>query len=430
MFDYITINEGTYNLLITILLIILFWSVVRFYSRPSIVFKVIMVYILIGFACAILFYSLSQYKWYAFEAKDIKMEPLLYLSILFCIMALPFNFLKIQDIKYIDDFGIEKVLKYFSICLFILSILPFIESFIRLFSINSQSLVAAYEGGEKNSSLFVYYSNQARNYLTFFIVPLFFYFLYKGAACKIYFYYISFALFTSVLLAFTGGGRGTMVNQLNYLVFCYIVFSKFIHPRIKTKIKKMSFIGVGVVITLLLIITLARADFSKNKSNAASLDLITWISLYLGQGPLEFSRQMYPSTVRTEGDNSFPLIKTTLGLKTFKENNERREYWERKQAILNYIFYTVIGDIYSDLGYDDTILFIVFLSIVMSIYIHKCSTEKISMQSIIIISLYFEWVSMGFMNNCFKTYYYQFHIFVTCVILALLSILQRQQRRR
>ena len=137
---------------------------------------------------------------------------------------------------------------------------------------------------------------------------------------------------------------------------------------------------------------------------------------------------MYPSTVRTEGDNSFSLVKTALGMKTFKDNDDRREYWEDKQTIPNFIFYTVIGDVYSDLDFGYTILFCVLISLVFCVFFYKTRFKQMSIQMVVIISLYFEWVTMGFMNNCYKTYYSQFYILITLLINILLSFIQNNRK--
>ena len=385
-----------------------------------------MVYVTIGFVSAILFYCLSQNQWYYFESSDINYEPLLYLIFLFIILVLPFCFIDTSIINKINDNGISSYLNLLATIIFILSILPSIDGLIKLSSLNYSTIVNAYEGENDRGSFLFYYSNQIRNYFKFFISPLLFYYLYKGPAYNKYVKYMAFSLFTTMLLAITGGGRGTLVNELNYLVICYILFKHVLNYGIKKRIKRIGvFVGICAIIGLM-IITFARGNFNTNTaSNQDKEDLITWISLYLGQGPLEFSRQMYPSTVRTEGDNSFSLMKTIMGMKTFKDNDARREYWEGKQTIQNFIFYTVIGDIYSDLGFGYTILFCLFISLILGLYFYKTRHKPLTIQKIVIISIYFEWITMGFMNNCYKTYYQQFFILVTLLILLFLSLKQK-----
>lgn len=425
MFDYIKFDEGSLRILLCVSILCLVWLFLWKKKVTSIVFHVVMGYLVIGFLSALVFYSLSQYQWYSFDQSEIQLGPLLYLTFLFLVMALPFLFLNPGKFDFFYDKGICRCLNGIAVLLAALSVLPFINGLIGLTSLTYDSIVNSYEGNNKldNVNPLVYYSGQFRNYLKFFISPLLFYYLVKGVKFKRYFYCVAFAMMTTVLLSLVGGGRGTMVNEVNYIVICYLMFSGLLSKRMKQKTKRMGFVLLTSVVLCLTVITFARSNYSTSKaSKQQKLDLITWVALYLGQGPLEFSRQMYPSTVRTEGDNSFSLVKATIGLKTFKDNNERREYWENKQTIQNFIFYTVIGDIYSDLGYTNTVIFILLVSLFMCCYFYN--NRKLKIQTVVVSSVYFEWITMGFMTNCYKTYYSQFFILVTIVILMIMRIIQ------
>lgn len=427
MFDYINFDVGALRILVCIIIFLGLWCITKFLNKTSYVFNVVMLYTLVGFISALIFYCLSQNSWYYFNDADINYQPLTYLIILFFVLTLPFGLIKIQKIKYFDDTGILPYLNIIATATFILSIPLFINGLISLSSINYSKIVAAYEGDSGSSSPIVYYSNQARYYLKFFISPLFFYYLYKGHSYKKYFRYMTFALFTTMLTAFTNGSRGTLINELNYLIICYLLFYNLIDLQTKKKIRRIGLIILTCTIVGLTAITFARTGFkSAGASSQEKIGLATVVSLYLGQGPLEFSRQMYPSTIRTEGDNSFSLVKVALGKKTFKDNNERREYWENKQTIQNFIFYTLIGDIYSDLGFIGTIFFCVLISIIFGTYFYRRRDKPLTIQMVVITSIYFEWITMGFMNNCYKTYYQQFYIFITFVILLLLSALKKK----
>ncbi|WP_444325263.1 O-antigen polymerase [Paraprevotella clara] len=429
MFDYIKIDEGANRLLMCILILAICWFLVKWKKRATLPFNVVMVYISVGFVSATVFYCLSQNYWYYFDSKDINLAPLLYLVFLFIVLALPFCMIDLKNIKRIDDTGISPYLNGMATAIFILSILPFIDAVIKLPSLDYSTIVTAYEGEGERSSFLFYYSNQLRNYLKFFISPLLFYYLYKESAYKRYANYMFFAVFTNILLAITSGGRGTMVNDLNYLIICYILFRGLLPPKVKYKIKRIGIIGGMCTVAGLTVITFARNNFdASTASDEDKANIVTGVSLYLGQGPLEFSRNMYPSTVRTEGDNSFSLVKTALGMKTFKDNDDRREYWEDKQTIPNFIFYTVIGDVYSDLDFGYTILFCVLISLVFCVFFYKTRFKPMSIQMVVIISLYFEWVTMGFMNNCYKNYYSQFYILITLLINILLSFIQNNRK--
>ena len=426
MIDFFLTDNGGRNFLMIIALIATLWVIIRKFVRNKILFTLVIAYVVFGFVCAFIFYVLANNMWYAYSQKEISIEPLLYLSLLFVVMCIPFCFFKLNSIQKIDDRYIIKYLKWIAIIAFCSSIFPFFESLIRIFTMSGQGLVNAYEGNDgAGFSLISFFSIRTRNYLHFFITPLLFYFFYKNNMKYSCFMLFSFA--TSLMIDFVSGGRGLLVNDLNYLVFFYAVFRVLLKLELRAKAKRIVLIGFLVVILFLSFITIARFTDGGNVVSAdRRLDLLTWVFLYPGSGPCEFSRQMYSSTVRTDGDNSFAFIKTTLGLKTFKENNKRREYWEGKQSIQNYIFYTVIGDIYSDLGWINTIIIFIILAIIMSIYISRSTSGgSVSVQSLVLVSIYFEWLTMGIMANCYKEYYAQFFIFVTCLICLFFTIKQK-----
>lgn len=432
MIDFFTIDAATTRILFCCIIFNLFVLLMFLLKKATPLFKVVVTYINIGYISACVYYSLSFYRSYiTYTTDDITLEAILYLTFNFIFMCLPFCFLKTRTIKRLDDRGIRNILNGITIILFILSILPFLNNVVRLTTLSQADIVNAYEGKMEETFAPVYWSNQIKNYLQFFIAPLFFYHLSKGKKQKTYLYMISFTLVASAVGNLVGGGRGTLVNSVNYLVVCYVLFRNILTKRQKNVLRKISIAFGAIVFIAITAITFARNNYNTNKaSKTRNIELAIATTLYLGQGPLDFSKQMYPSTVRTDGDNSFSLVKTFLGLKTFKENDDRREYWERKQTIDNYIFYTLIGDIYSDLGYSNTILFFIFISVTMSYYFKRQKKLSITIQTVIAISFYFEWLTMGFMTNCYKTYYAQFFILVTLIFNYILSKYQKYRIKK
>ena len=62
----------------------------------------------------------------------------------------------------------------------------------------------------------------------------------------------------------------------------------------------------------------------------------------------------------------------------------------------------------------------------MSVYFKaKFKKKTFSIQTVIVTSIYFEWITMGFMTNCFKTYYSQFFILFTIILLLGMDFIQR-----
>ena len=378
-------------------------------------------YYVIGLIGSIVFYNVIKTNYMEIPAKDVNLSPLLYYITCSLILMTPFLLIR-GKFDVIGDWGFRRYFIYIAYLLFFLSIVPFCESLIKIPSLSSESLLASYEGQGGGASFITHYCTQAKNYIQFFAIPLFFYFYSRGGREKKYAYYCLFAFAVSIIQSLIGGARGMMINQFNYAVVGYFLFHNTLNDAAKRTIKKTSIIIFVIMLIGLVAITLARFSGPTLLKNS----MPTTISLYVGQGPVEFSRGMWESTVRTEGDNSFSLVKIFTGHHSFKDNNERRLYWEKKQYIPNFIFYTLVGDIYSDLGRVNTVIFSCCCALFMFLLYKKLALERtISVQSSLFVILYYEWITMGMMSNCYKTYYLQFFIFVTVAIIVFMWLCKK-----
>lgn len=240
---------------------------------------------------------------------------------------------------------------------------------------------------------------------------------------------IIFCIISTTLHSLVGGGRGTLVNYCNYIIFFYFIYKNQLKSSIKKILNRTIIIVSFILIISLSIITWSRYSTFETKNNVKD-GLVTWVSLYIGEGPLAFSGQMWDSKVRTKGDNSFSFAKSLLGLKTFKSNAERREYWERLQDIPNTIFYTIVGDIYSDLDKTYTVIFFTTLTLLVIHFIKKRKRKGWRVQDLVLLQIYYELVTMGIMNFCFKNYNPQFLICLTIVQTLIINNIQKKQTAR
>lgn len=62
--------------------------------------------------------------------------------------------------------------------------------------------------------------------------------------------------------------------------------------------------------------TFARYSMSEG---AQTVSMLGWISLYAGEGTLNFNQNMWHTQAFTEGDNCFAFIKYILGMDTFTD---------------------------------------------------------------------------------------------------------------
>lgn len=413
------INPVLYLLVLALLFIILIF---RF--RHKTIFKTVLLYGAVGFVGAATYYILIVYVLQRYsDYQNITVQPLLYLFSLFIIMFMPFNRLNISESNILNSYKLIKIFKTICLASSLLSAILLVTDISKLSSYNMASFADVYENREIDTRNYIYYINQLKYYISYFLIPLFFYFLRLGSKYKLYVFCAAFSIMASLIHQFTEGGRGTIVNYVNYIVFFYIIYYKLLKSEIQKILKRVTIIISTVLVFSLSIITWSRySTFETNEELIPGL--ASWVTLYVGEGPLAYSAYMWNSTVRTEGDNSFSFVKNLLGYNTFKDNFQRRTYWEAKQKIPNYIFYTVIGDVHSDIGPFFTALFFLFLALFVLHFIKKRNKKGWRLQDLVILQLYFEFVTMGVMCNCYKTYDSQWLIvctIITCMILNLVE---------
>lgn len=411
-----------YLLTIVVLFTIL---IARFWHKRM--FRVVLFYGIGAFIGATIYYTLIVYVLQKdTDYINIEIGPLFYLFSIFIIMFIPFKKLNVSFDNLSENTCLITVFKKICIVSAILSFILFIIDIITLRTYSISSFASVYENRKIESKNIVYYIGQLKYYISYFVIPLFFYFLRKGRSYKFYILCSAFSFLSSLVHQLTLGGRGTIVNYINYAVFFYVIYNKLIVYDLRNKLKKITIILFAMLVVSLSIITWSRySTFETNEDT--TIGLASWVALYIGEGPLAYSTYMWNTEVLTEGDNSFSFVKNLLGYDTFKDNFERRLFWEVRQKIPNYIFYTVVGDIHSDIGPFLTVLFFVLLAWIVSNFIKKRNKMGWRLQDFVLLQLYFEFVTMGVMVNCYKTYDSQWQIVCTIILCVVLNMLERNK---
>lgn len=401
-------------------------TIILLYHRKQYqMYRITLSYYLIAILGSIVYYYMLTFVIQKeHDYRNIELVPLLFLLCNILILCYPFKILDKKPINKIESRGLSIIFERTAIFLGVVSIIPFITDLIQLSSFNISSFADSYENTERNKDL-IYYFSQLKYYLYFWQIPLFFYLISTPRRNKLALIAIIFCIMSTILHSLVGGGRGTLVNYCNYIVFFYFIYKEHLEVTIKRILNKVILTAGFLLITSLSIITWSRYSTFETESSVKD-GLVTWVSLYIGEGPLAFSGQMWDSKVRTKGDNSFSLAKSILGLRTFKSNAERREYWERLQDIPNTIFYTIIGDIYSDLGKAYTIIFFIVFTIIVTRFIKKRQKRGWRVQDLVLLQIYYELVTMGIMNFCFKNYDPQFLICFTIIQVLIVNNIQKK----
>lgn len=361
---------------------------------------------------------------------SITLIPYLYFGICFLISIYPISRFNTSCLKHIR-IGNVKFLNFLIIFLASISVLPFLENLIHLFysytgGNNESVLVDLYKekmGADFDRDEYVtwlssvgFLFNKITLKFKYINLLLLFYYLIKEKPNKFILVGLLMLVFNPILFSLSMAGRGPSVFFLLYAAFFVVLFKNTIPVNIYKKIVQIGLIIIVVTILGLSILTISRF----NQSSLGSETVFAWISVYLGEGIVDFNEYMWNIETYTEGDNSFAFIKNMLGFETFIDYLERREYWSASVTGISPLrFYTYIGDWFSDLGPYFTLLLIVIFSFFMrSITSNKASISFISLY--LFVSFY-QMILCGFTFYPYKTYQDSSNLFFNLIICGIIS---------
>lgn len=225
-------------------------------------------------------------------------------------------------------------------------------------------------------------------------------------------------LLSSLLVSYTCAARVGMVKSILYFIILLLLFKNSLSRSIFKKITMTLFACSLVIILLLSYITLSRFGDSK-------MDILSWLSLYAGEGCMRFSEYAWNISDTTNGDTNFSLIKSIFGFDTFTDSIERRDYYNMRLHVPTHIFYTFIGDLYFDLGLVGTFIFVCLFSYTTHVLIKNILLKKsISILSVFVISYIALLIVLGFTYNISKTFESQVKFVVIIIILLLINNLK------
>lgn len=212
--------------------------------------------------------------------------------------------------------------------------------------------------------------------------------------------------------------RFALMTDVLYLAFVYLLFSSINSFTDKiSKIIKKVFVFTGCLFSLG-IITITLQRFSEDM-NAKGIDYT--LELYMGEGMCNFSGDMWNMPNTTDGANCFgAFISKWNGMDNIGRNYLHLEGIVHRR--MN-VFYTFIGDYYTDFGRYLTVLFVILITIITSI-LTKCY-KTISLKPIIILAMYVKVLIIGI---TYWTYLnYTFEIIGSLVTAIAFSIISRNK---
>lgn len=220
-----------------------------------------------------------------------------------------------------------------------------------------------------------------------------------------------------VLFAMNSGSRGNMTNFMFMLLCGYLLTRKCYNIKFNNRVKKIAMLGAVPLVTIFTLITLSRYEASSQKRT-----LDESVLLYLSEGPIKFSDEMWDGKHNTNGDVNFTIFKDLLGTKTYTTYQGRDDHYLALNGRRIEVFYTYIGDFLSDLDYLGAIILCYFLFYLAN---NRLKHDVISLEGLAIVVFIIHLYSIGFASNLYRSYNQQLGIFYSFVVLLLLYIFRK-----
>lgn len=360
------------------------------------------------------------------QAINIQLPALLYVQICSFLIIYPFLFYskELSTLTIKEYYRFDKLYPIFQLLLPFVALVT-IEYIYGALSTNSDTLgdvyEASFDSGGKES---IGYQLSGFNSLTFRQISRFYYLwpillfecLRRSDKMRKMAVVPLLCILSLLLSSYCAAARVGIVKTIMYVVLVFFFYKNSLDKNTYRKVLLIGTWSGGLLVALLALISLSRfAGLSRD------VTMSEWLSLYMGEGIVRFSDNVWDLTRTSDGDTSFSLIRSLLGLDTFTDYYERRDYYEMYFGIPTNIFYTFVGDWYQDLGRFLTPVLCVAVSFVEYKILRKtCKNQVIGMGSVLFLGLISYFVMFGFMYFVFKVYGSQITILQSSIALFFL----------
>jgi oligosaccharide repeat unit polymerase len=154
------------------------------------------------------------------------------------------------------------------------------------------------------------------------------------------------------------GHRGVFMSILFDMAFVYFCFRKCMTKKLKK----------GIIIVFTAIVSLMGIFFmaiSIGRAENSNADTSSFLLSYAGQSFINFNTYGLDIGDTREGDRTFPLVKTLLGMPTAKNYMDRRDMYKHLK-VDDSIFSTFIGDFTIDFGPFFAFIIVIIISFLFS----------------------------------------------------------------
>lgn len=356
----------------------------------------------------------------------LTLAPLIYLFCINIFLFSPFLRTNYNDIKIIETYNLSLLLKHLSIIFSIVGILPFVNILLKLssFSFGGNTLAAMYDSDVDNTTIIFYpvirpFYSILRHFIPF-IIFLFVYNLSKRDKIKWIVIGLGMNTLTFFLVSILSGSRGGVISILVTCIFFVLIMKNMIEKKTYLRIKQISIIGLVGLVLGISAISISRLARNNARADWSTQTMDLWISQYAGEGIVRFDNTIWNLNKTLNGTHNLDYI-ISLDDASIKDSKKYNLNNEIKINIILSVFYTYVGDVLIDFGKDWSIPIFIILYLLIK-YLFHTKDSRLSFYKVIILSYMFQFLTIGFTANIYRSYYNQTPIVDVLLLLLGLKI--------
>lgn len=278
-------------------------------------------------------------------------------------------------------YGNEKFLNILGIIIFYGSFLPMLDSLFSLFSMIGSGNLSTYmlnthdarfvTNAKSVTNVFVDVSIKVAYYCRAFLPLLLIYYLncYKKANKRVWGILITQASLS--ITSLTSSSRFMLADFAITYIFTYFLLYDYLCDYTKLFLKKLFKYGGIALLVVLGVITVGRAI---SMGYVDGVSTLAWVSLYLGEGMLNFNEFAIHDKVFQGAVSSFPIFASHKDVQMMQSmtSNEFADYWQLIWGHDANTFKSVFGDYVSSFGVVYSLIGLLVFSLFSKKIFGKC----------------------------------------------------------
>lgn len=338
---------------------------------------------------------------------DVSFFPFFYLFICLAVALIPF----LKQTVYIEEVSSPvKLTKYLMIFLGVIAIPPFIEITSKLveMAISGQFLLlgANYDEvarGNAESDLQIsrisWILVTYLRHLKIASLVLFFFYLQQEKSNKFILLGLFIASIVPGLANVTVGNRTEIVWFVLFFLSLYVLLIHCFPQKTRKFLHRIMLAGGIILLAIFMALSIGR--YTLGVHYEGSFGVFDYLYMYTSESMYNFNTLLFHENATTPGYNTLFPIQQSLGL-TDVPLESRRHVVQQYQSSPAWLFYSFIGDFYSDFGFGGTFIVISLISIVFSFLKIK---RIMRLSSFILLSTCIYMVVNGLFYFCYKISY-------------------------